>query len=140
VRIPPREYWPKGFLTDFVTGFPDAPYLWAGCWYKPWTWFDFKQVDLRQAAWWHDVRYFLGWSVPMNINPRKLMQMRPHPNNRRSEMQRAIIDERLERDFRRAGMHPATARIACDLIVEWAGRSHYFWATEKELKKRGLGS
>jgi hypothetical protein len=138
IKIPPREYWPKGFTTDFVTGFPDAPFLWAGVWYKPCTWFDWKQVDLSAAAWWHDLRYFLGWTVPLYYNPIALRQETPWPNERRSDMQRAVIDERLKIDFIRSEMHPKIARIACDLIVEWAGRSHYYWATPEELGRRGL--
>jgi hypothetical protein len=66
--------------------------------------------------------------------------MRPLPNSRRSEIVRAIIDEQLERDFVKSGMHSGTARIAGDVIVEWAGKDHYWWATDKELRRRGLES
>jgi hypothetical protein len=140
IKIPPRRFWPKGFSTDFVTGFPDAPWVWDGCWYKPWTWFDWKQIDLAPAAWWHDLRYYLGWSVECNTEPGQLKWLLPIRNADRSELIRAIIDEQMERDFIRSGMGSKLARLACDVIVEWAGKSHYFWANEEELKRRDLDS
>jgi hypothetical protein len=136
--IPPVEFWPHGFTTDFVTGFPDCPLVWAGVWWNPLTWFDWIRVDLREAAWWHDLRYFLGWSTPKDFPLIALAAAKPLPNEARSELVRAISDAMLEIDFIRDGLPMRAARFACNTILPKAGKSHYWWATTEELKKRGL--
>jgi hypothetical protein len=136
--IPPVDFWPKGFTTDYATGIPDQPMVWGGVWWNPLTWFDWIRIDLRESAWWHDLRYYLGWAVPRDYPLIALAAARPYPNDERSDMNRVVIDGLLEIDFIRQGFPVRAAVFGCQTILRFAGTSHYWWATPEELKRRGL--
>lgn len=127
-----------GFTTDYVTGFPDQPMVWHGTWWKPWTWFDWVRVDLREEAWYHDLRYYLGWPVPVDYPLIALAAAKPLPNSARSEELRSRIDAMLEIDFIRGGIPARAAAFACRTIMHYAGVTHYYWAAPEELERRGL--
>jgi len=127
-----------GFETDFVTGFVDRPLIWTGVWWKPWTWFDWVRIDLREAAWYHDLRYFLGWNVPRDFPLIALAKAKPLHNRQRSDLIRSIIDHQLERDFIREGFPPRIAKAVTNYIMPVLGNSHYYWANDESLRMRKL--
>lgn len=134
LRIPPNEYWPAGFETNFVSGFFDAPRLWApGRW--PWQWFRTRHIDLKPASWWHDLRYFLGFFVRSDIAWDKLSELVPLENAKRNDTQRAVIDHEMRKDFIAAGMAPPTASLAQEIVMS-LGNSNFYWATPKNWERR----
>lgn len=127
LRVPLSTKWPKGFTTDYVTVFPDTPVLWAGDWTRPWTWLRFARVDLRPAAWWHDLRYWAGWNVPTWWD---LPALTPKPLDARTEIQRELIDYCFVRDAIASGVHPRTAETLAAGILDLFGGPHYYWNPE----------
>jgi hypothetical protein len=125
VRIPLEAYWPVGFTTDYVTFFPDKPLLFLPkkTW-KVWKWL--TPVDLKPAAWWHDVQYYLGYKVNRDEGSLWLGQATPIGNESRSENHRRAIDEVFRKDCIYLGVHPATAE-AMSWAVRVFGRDNYYW-------------
>lgn len=140
LEIPPREFWPVGYDGgDYVSGFFDT---WRG-------------VDLRAAAWWHDLRYWLGYFVPVPIQacPRcegagfvragpidddrcslcegtqldwtSIRAARPRPRSERNWRQRLSIDRHFRVDVRELGLTRAERAVAYK-IVRVLGRDVYY--------------
>lgn len=118
-QIPPQRSWPVGFATDWVSGFhPDRVLARDGAW-----------LDIRPAAFHHDVQYFLGYIYHPDIKPAHLRKLRPRPNSKRSHAQRRAIDKLFYAHLRQLGVDRWYAWLMYRAVRRLGGRHYWFQHT-----------
>ena len=125
--IPPKSTWPRGFETDFISGFPDS--AWSPTLRNP-----FRKINIKAAGFWHDLGYFYGCRITVRDPTKHLMYLVPVENCSRDDVRRKAIDVDFFNDLRALGVGLFLANRMY-FAVRLLGKSSYFWANPKAMKR-----